>query len=58
VTPYLFLVDNETRAGALRFAGEEGGPFLRQSEAGRVPPLVELPRLLTAAEHVIDEDDT
>jgi serine/threonine-protein kinase HipA len=55
---YLFLVDNETRAGALRFAGEEGGPFLRQSEAGRVPPLVELPRLLTAAEHVIDEDDT
>jgi serine/threonine-protein kinase HipA len=55
---YLLLVDDETRAGALRFAGEEGGPFLRQSEAGRVPPLVELPRLLTAAEHVIDEDDT
>jgi serine/threonine-protein kinase HipA len=55
---YLLLVDDETQAGALRFAGEEGGPFLRQSEAGQVPPLVELPRLLTAAEHVIDEDDT
>lgn len=52
------MVDDETRAGALRFAGEEGGPFLRQSEANRVPPLVELPRLLTAAEHVIDEVDT
>src|SRR6202035_2251413 len=40
------------------FADREGGPFLRQSEAGRVPPLVELPKLLAATEHVIDEDDT
>jgi serine/threonine-protein kinase HipA len=54
----LLLVDDETRAGALRFAAEEGGPFLRQSETGRIPPLVELPRLLTAAEHVVAEDDT
>ena len=47
---YLMLVDDETRAGALRFAADEGGTFLRQSEAGRVPPLVELPRLVAAAE--------
>jgi serine/threonine-protein kinase HipA len=55
---YLLLVDDETRAGALRFKAEEGGPFLRESEADRVPPLVELPRLLSAAQRVIDEDET
>ena len=44
--------------GALRFKAEEGGPFLRESDAGRVPPLVELPKLLGAAQRVIDEDET
>jgi serine/threonine-protein kinase HipA len=53
---YLLLVDDHTRAGALRFKADEGGPFLRESEAGRVPPLVDLPKLLSAAERVIDED--
>jgi serine/threonine-protein kinase HipA len=55
---YLLLVDDETRAGALRFKADEGGPFLRQSDAGRVPPLVDLPKLLSAAQRVIDEDET
>lgn len=55
---YLLLVDDQTRAGALRFKAEEGGPFLRKSEAERVPPLVDLPRLLSAAQRVIDEDET
>jgi serine/threonine-protein kinase HipA len=55
---YLLLVDDQTRAGALRFKADEGGPFLRESEAGRVPPLVDLPKLLSAAERVIDEDET
>jgi serine/threonine-protein kinase HipA len=55
---YLLLVDDETRAGALRFKADEGGPFLRQSDAGRVPPLVDLPKLLPAAQRVIDEDET
>jgi serine/threonine-protein kinase HipA len=55
---YLLLVDDEARAGALRFAETEGGLFLRQEESKRIPPLVELPRLLAAAEHVIDETDT
>jgi hypothetical protein len=44
--------------GALRFKAEEGGPFLRESNAGRVPPLVELPKLLSAAQRVIHEDET
>ena len=55
---YLLLVDDQTRAGALRFKAEEGGPFRRESDAWRVPPLVELPRLLSAAQRVIDEDET
>jgi serine/threonine-protein kinase HipA len=55
---YLLLVDDEARAGALRFAETEGGPFLRQEDSKRIPPLVELPKLLLAAEHVIDETDT
>jgi serine/threonine-protein kinase HipA len=55
---YLLLVDDQTRAGALRFKVDEGGPFLQESETGRVPPLVDLPKLLSAAERVIDEHDT
>jgi len=55
---YLLLVDDEARAGALRFADTEGGPLLAQEEAKRIPPLVALPKLLSAAEHVIDETDT
>jgi serine/threonine-protein kinase HipA len=55
---YLLLVDDETRASALRFKAEEAGPFLRESSADRVPPLVELPKLLAASERVIDEDET
>lgn len=43
-----------------RFAFQDrgGGPFLRESGADRMPPVVELPKLLTASERVIDEDET
>lgn len=55
---YLMLVDDEARQGALRFADREGGPFLREEDAKRIPPLVELPKLLSAAERVTEERDT
>src|SRR6476661_5731355 len=55
---FLLLVDDEARQGALRFAEREGGPFLRQEEAKRIPPLVELPELLSAAERVMEDTDT
>jgi serine/threonine-protein kinase HipA len=55
---YLLLVDDEARAGALRFAEEQGGPFLREEKITRIPPLVELPKLLSAAEHVTEDTDT
>jgi serine/threonine-protein kinase HipA len=55
---FLLLVDDEARQGALRFAEQEGGPFLREEGAKRVPALVELPKLLSAAEHVMEDKDT
>ena len=55
---YLLLVDDETRQGALRFGEQEGGPFLRQVVDNRTPPLIELPALLAASEHVYDEVET
>ena len=55
---YLLMVDDEARQGALRFAERAGGPFLREADASRIPPLVELPKLLSAAERIVDEDET
>ena len=54
---YLLLVDDEARQGALRFAGKEGGPFLADEAPAKIPPLIELPRLLSAAERVIENKD-
>src|SRR5580698_4126899 len=55
---YLLLVDDEARQGALRFAEQEGGPFLNDQQPTKIPPLIELPRLLSAAQHVIDDKDS
>lgn len=52
------MVDDETRQGALRFTTQEGGPFLAEHDVARIPPLIELPRLLSAAEHVIGDTDS
>jgi len=54
---FLLSVDDEARAGALRFTAAGGGPFLAtQDDAMRIPPLIALPRLLTAAERIIDDN--
>jgi serine/threonine-protein kinase HipA len=55
---YLLMVDDEARQGALRFAEREGQPFLAEHGPTQIPPLIELPRLLSAAEHVLSETDT
>jgi serine/threonine-protein kinase HipA len=52
---YLLMVDDEAREGALRFAEREGGPFLAEHGPTKIPPLIELPRLLSAAEHVLSD---
>lgn len=55
---YLLMVDDEARQGALRFAEREGGQFLAEHGPTKIPPLIELPRLLSAAEHVMSETDS
>lgn len=52
-----FLVEASdlTRQGALRFRDQQDGPFL--GEGTKVPELVELPRLLQAAESAGDHED-
>ena len=54
---YLLLVDDEARQGALRFAEQEGGPFLRE-RASSASAADRTPKLLSAAEHVMDDKDT
>jgi len=54
---YLLLVNDEARMGALRFADHPGRPFLAPPGQPPVPPLVDLPRLLSAAERVVDENE-
>src|ERR1700733_10713669 len=44
---YLLMVDAELSQGALRFAEREGRPFLAEQTTTKIPPLIELPRLLS-----------
>lgn len=55
---YLLNVDDEARQGALRFAAREGGCFLAEHGRVKIPPLIELPRLLSAAQHVMGDNET
>lgn len=50
---FLMRVNDEARQGALRFTTPaQPHVFLAPPEVAPIPPLVDLPRLLTAAEHV------
>jgi serine/threonine-protein kinase HipA len=55
---YLLMVDDEARMGALPFFATEGGPFLAEYGSARIPPLIELPRLLSAADRATSNTDT
>jgi serine/threonine-protein kinase HipA len=50
------MVHDEARQGALRFAATRDGAFLAESKGRSIPSLVELPRLLAAADSVGDDD--
>lgn len=54
---YLLLVDDGIRQGALRFGDANTSEFLSNTQP-RIPPLVELPKLLTATERVINDTDS
>jgi serine/threonine-protein kinase HipA len=53
----LTLVDDETRLGALRFRAPDGDAFLTLGHR-RIPPLIELPRLLRATSRLLDDEET
>jgi len=55
---YLLLVSDEARQGALRFADQDGGPLLLDPGPAQIPPLIDLPRLLSASERVQDDSET
>ena len=55
---YLLQVHDVSRLGALRFAEQEGGPFLAESSETTIPPLVVLPKLLSAAEKVLTDTES
>ncbi len=54
---YLLMVDDELRTGALRFREAGSKRFLSSGET-RIPPLVFLPKLLAASDHVIAENES
>jgi serine/threonine-protein kinase HipA len=55
---YLLGVNDEARQGALRFSLNPDGPFLATKGKTSIPPLIDLPRLLLAAERYLDDDET
>ncbi|MDR1417928.1 MAG: type II toxin-antitoxin system HipA family toxin [Endomicrobium sp.] len=55
---YLLGVNDETRQGALRFAENIGSPFLKPSDKNSVPPLIELPKLLSASEKFLSSKES
>lgn len=54
---YLSGVDDRTRIGALRFKKAEGGDFLTMN-GEPVPPLISLPRLLSATHRIERDEET
>lgn len=53
---YLLAVYDFSRHGALRFKQTPDGDFLSAKDNKAIPPLVELPKLLTASEKILDDD--
>lgn len=55
---YLLGVGDEARQGALRFSEKTDRPYLAIKTKNSIPPLIALPKLLSASEHFLDEDET
>ena len=55
---YLLGVNDIARQGALRFSKNLNGPYLKENVNSSIPPLIELPKLLSAAENFIGSKDT
>jgi serine/threonine-protein kinase HipA len=56
---YLLGVNDEARQGALRFSVEpQDTVYLKPKDKGAIPPLIYLPKLLSATEHFIEDDES
>lgn len=55
---YLLGVTDEARQGALRFSESPSGPFLSPKDKASIPPLVDLPKLLSATERFLNDDES
>ncbi len=55
---FLLGVNDAARQGALRFSLEDGGAYLAAKDKGSIPPLIDLPKLLSATERYLDDDET
>ncbi len=55
---FLLMVDDEGRQGALRFKVNEQGPFLTTYHKNHILPLIAVNKLLTAANHVLQDSDS
>lgn len=55
---YLLKVNDVARMGALKFSEIERGPFLVQRNAGNIPPMIELPKLLAASDSLLRDKES
>ena len=55
---YLLGVNDEARQGALRFSENGGETFLTPKGEKSIPPLVDLPKLLSASQRFMDDDES
>ena len=56
---YLLGVSDEARQGALRFStSQDENVFLAQKQKTSIPPLIDLPNLLSAAERFIEDNES
>ncbi len=54
---FLLGVNDEARQGALRFSKTLNGPFLSPPGKRTIPPLIDLPKLLSATERFLKDEE-
>ena len=54
---YLLMVDDRTRQGALRFSADPDGSFLASYESFHIPPLVNLGKLLSRSNRIVNQTE-
>ena len=55
---YLLGVCDELRQGALRFSKTQNGPYLSFGDSSTIPPLIDLPKLLSASGRFLNDHET